>query len=222
MDKRGQAYVIDMVLFSLMVALACSLLIKASSSEPNAMNDRYAANLAQSTLLALQHATADERDGFKYAPDVLDIQVPWSSGERNLSHKTLAQLLVEDIFCNLHVEVGGQDFTPLKPNRAFDEKIHMFIKTMLDELIGGRFDYHLIARAIPIDFSPIARVHFETSIQSFNDNSRQQVCSETIRMCLPIPRRELLFIIQNICPTDASKLEPEAIVEITLSLWSDE
>lgn len=220
MDKRGQAYVIDMVLFALMVALACSLLIKASPPEPNTVNDRYAANLAQSILLTFQHATAGELGGFRYTSDVLDIQVPWSSGERDLHHKTLAQLLVEDVFCNLRVEVAGQDFTPLKPNRAFDEKIHIFIKTTLDELICGRFDYRLTARAIPIDLSPTALVHFETSIQSFNGNRRRQVCSETIRMCLPIPRRELLSRIQNICPADASKLEPEAIVEITLSLWS--
>lgn len=220
MDKRGQAYVIDMVLFALMVALACSLLIKASPVEPSAVNDRYAANLAQSVLLAFQHGTVGELGGFRYAPDILNIQVPWNSGEQDLHHKTLAQLLVEDVFCNLRVEVGGQDFTPLKPNRAFDEKIHIFIKTTLDELIDGRFDYRLTARAIPIVSSPIARIHFETSIQSFNDNRRRQVCSETLRMCLPIPRRELLSRIQNICPADISKLDPESIVEITLSLWS--
>jgi hypothetical protein len=220
MDKRGQAYMIDMVLFALMVALACSLLIKASPAEPSAVNDRYAANLAQSILLAFQHTTAGELGGVRYTPNVIDIQVPWSSGEQDLHHKTLAQLLVEDVFCNLRVEVGGQDFTPLKPNQAFDEKIRIFIKTTLDELIGGRFDYRLTARTIPIDFSPIARIHFETLIQSFNDNRQRQVCSETIRMCLPIPRRELLSRIQNICPADASKPEPNAIVEITLSLWS--
>lgn len=220
MDKHGQAYVIDMLLFALMVALACSLLIKASSSEPDAVNDRYAANLAQSTLLALQHATAGELGGFEYAADILDVQAPWSSGERDLSHKTLAQLLVEDMFCNLHIEVGGRDVAPLKSNQEFDGRVREFLRTALDELIGGRFDYRLSIKAIPIDLSPTARVHFETSIESFNDNIRRQVCSETIRMCLPVPRQELLSIIQDICPGSGSELESRAIVEITLSLWS--
>ena len=220
MDKHGQAYVIDMLLFALMVALACSLLIKASSPEPDAVNDRYAANLAQSTLLALQHATAEELGGFEYVPDILDIRVPWSSGERDLSHKTLAQLLVEDMFCNLHVEVAGEDVAPLKSNQEFDDRVREFLKTALDKLIGGRFDYCLSVKTTPIDLSPTARVHFETSIESFNDNKQHPVCSETIRMCLPISPQELLSIVQDICPNSGSELEPRAIVEITLSLWS--
>jgi hypothetical protein len=220
MDRHGQAYVIDMLLFALMVALACSLLIKASSPEPGAVNGRYAANLAQSTLLAFQHATAGELGGFEYAPDILDVRVPWSSGVRDLSHKTLAQLLVEDMFCNLHIEVGGRDVAPLKSNQEFDNRVREFLRTALDELVGGRFDYRLNAKATPIDLSPTVRIHFETSIESFDDNRRRQVCSETIRMCLPIPRRELLSIVQDIFPDDAPELEPRAIVEITLSLWS--
>ena len=220
MDKHGQAYVIDMLLFALMVALACSLLIRASPTEPNALDDRYAANLAQSTLLAFQHATAGELGGFKYTPDILAVQIPWSSGERDLHHKTLAQLLVEDMFCNLRVEVGGRNIAPLKPNQEFDRQVRKFLKTVLDEIVGGRFDYRLVARTMPIDFSPAARVHFETSIESFNDNGRRQVCSETIRMCLPIPQLELLSSIQDIYPVSNSRLEPEALVEITLSLWS--
>lgn len=220
MDKRGQAYVIDMLLFALMVVLACSFLIKTSPPEPNSVNDHYAANLTQSALLALQHATANELGGFEYAPDVLDVRVPWSSGERDLSHKTLAQLLVEDMFCNLHVEVCGRDVTPLKSNQEFDGRVREFLRTALDKLIGGRFDYRLSVKATPIDLSPTARVHFETSIESFNDNGRRQVCSKTIRMCLPTPRQELFSIVQNICPGSDSELESEAIVEITLSLWS--
>jgi len=220
MDKCGQAYVIDMLLFALMVALACSLLIKASPTEPNAIDDRYAANLAQSTLLAFQHATAGELGGFKYTPDILAVRIPWSSGERDLDHKTLAQLLVEDMFCNLRVEVGGRDIAPLKPNQEFDRQVRKFLKTAIDEIVGGRFNYRLVARTMPIDLSPVARVHFETSIESFNDNGRRQVCSETIRMCLPIPRWELISSIQDIYPVSNSRLEPEALVKITLSLWS--
>lgn len=220
MDKRGQAYVIDMVLFALMMALACSLLIKTSPAEPSAVNDRYAANLAQSALLTFQRATADELGGFRYTPDILVVQAPWGSGERVLHHKTLAQLLVEDMFCNLRVEVGGRDIAPLKPNQEFDIQVRKFLKTALDEIVGGRFDYRLVASTIPVDFSPAVRVHFETSIESFDDDGRQQVCSETIRMCLPIPRWELLLSIQDIYPVGNSRLEPKALVEITLSLWS--
>jgi hypothetical protein len=219
MDERGQAYLTDMLLFALIVALACSLLIEASPTGLNAVNDRYASDLAQSTLLAFQYATAGELGGFKYMPDVFIFQVPWSSGERDLNHKTLAQLLIEDMSCNLRIEVDGKDIAPLNPNQEFDRQVRKFLKSALDEIVGKRFDYRLIARTMPIDFSPAIRVHFETSIEGINGDGRQ-VCSETIRMCLPIPRSELLSSIDDIYPISDSRLEPEALVEITLSLWS--
>jgi len=220
MDKRGQGYAIDMLVFALMVALACSILIKASPNESNALNDRYSANLATSVLQTFQNVTAGEVGGFKYTPEILGFLVPWSSGERDLRYKTLAQLLVEDMLCNLRVEVGGRDIVPLKPNQEFDRQVRKFLKVTLDEIIGGRFDYSLVARTNPIDFSPAARVHFETSIESFSDNGRLQACSETVRMCLPITQQELLSSIQDIYPITNLRFEPETLVEITLSLWS--
>ena len=220
MDKRGQGYAIDMLVFALMVALACSILIKASPNESNALNDRYSANLATIILQTFQNVTAGEIGGFKYKPDILGLTIPWSSGERDLRYKTLAQLLVEDMLCNLRVEVGGRDIVPLKPNQEFDRQVRKLLKVTLDEIIGGRFDYSLVARTNPIDFSPAAKVHFETSIESFSDNGRLQVCSETVRMCLPITQQELFSSIQEIYPITNLSLEPEPLVEITLSLWS--
>jgi hypothetical protein len=220
MDKRGQGYAIDMLVFALMVALACSVLIKASHNEPSTLNDRYAANLATSVLQTFQNVTADEVGGFKYKPDILGLLAPWSSGERDLRYKTLAQLLVEDMLCNLRVEVSGRDILPLKSNQEFDRQVRKFLKATLDEIVGGRFDYRLVAMTNPIDYSPAARVHFETLIESFSDNGRLQVCSETVRMCLPITQQELLSSIQDIYPITNLGLEPETMVEITLSLWS--
>jgi len=220
MDKRGQGYAIDMLVFALMVALACSILIKATPNEPNTLNDRYAANLATSVLQTLQQVTAGEVGGFKYKPDILGLQVPWSSGERDLRYKTLAQLLVEDMLCNLRVEVSGRDILPLKSNQEFDRQVRKFLKATLDEIVGGRFDYRLVARTNPIDLSPAARVHFETSIESFSDNGRIQACSETILMCLPITQQELRSSIQDVYSITNLRLEPETMVEIILSLWS--
>jgi hypothetical protein len=76
MDKRGQGYVIDILVFALLVTFACSILIKASPEEPKILNDRYAANLASSVLQTFQNATADEVGGFEYNPDVLSFLVP--------------------------------------------------------------------------------------------------------------------------------------------------
>jgi hypothetical protein len=219
-DKLGQGYAIDMLVFALMVALACSILIEASPGEPNTLNDRYAANLATSVLQTFQNVTASEVGGFEYKPDILGVPVPWSSGERDLRYKTLAQLLVEDMLCNLRVEVSGQDVLPLKPNLELDRQLRKFLKVTLDEIVGGRFDYRLDAITNPIDFSPAFRIHFETSIESISDNVQHQVCSETIRMCLPITRQELFSSIQNLYPITNSSLEPDPLVEITLSLWS--
>ena len=120
MDKRGQGYAIDVLVFGLMVALACSILIKASPKESNALNDRYAADLATSVLQTFQNVNAGEVGGFKYKPGILIVPVPWSSVERDLRYKTVAQLLVEDMLCNLRVEEGGRDILPIKSNQEFD------------------------------------------------------------------------------------------------------
>jgi hypothetical protein len=220
MDKRGQGYAIDLLVFALMVALACSILIKASPEEPTTLNDRYTTNLATSVLQTFQNVTAGEVGGFKYKPEAINFVVPWSSGEKNLGYKTLAQLLVEDILCNLRFEVGGQDVLPLKTNLELDRQVRKLLKATLDEIIGGRFDYRLVALTDIEDFSPLVRIHFETSVVSFSDNEGLQVCSETIRMCLPITQEELLTSIQNTCPITNLGLESEPLVEITLSLWS--
>jgi hypothetical protein len=220
MDKRGQGYAIDMLVFALLVALACSILIKASPEEPKILNDRYGTNLATSVLQTFQNVTSGEVGGLEYKPDILGFLVPWSSGERDLRYKTLAQLLVEDMLCNLRVELAGQEVLPLKANLEFNRQVRELLKATLDEIVGGRFDYRLDVIADPIDFSPAVRMHFETSIESFSDNYRLQVCSETIRMCLPITQQKLLSSIQNIYPNTDFSLELDPLVRITLSLWS--
>lgn len=218
MDKRGQGHVVDMLVFALMVTLACSLLVRASPAESQAMNDRYAANLAQSILLTLQNATTDEFGGLEYS---LDLQAAWGSAERKLKHKTLAQLLVEDALCNLRVEIDGREVTGFMPSQDLDNKVRKFLMGVLNKLIGGRFDYSLTVRTEPVKISRTVRVYFETSIQSLGDEKQlRQICSETIVMSLPIPGQELTARLLSINPIELFQHEPEIAVEITLSLWS--
>ncbi|MDI6819443.1 MAG: hypothetical protein QMC89_00860 [Candidatus Hodarchaeaceae archaeon] len=218
MDRRGQGHVVDMLVFALMVTLACSLLVKASPVESRAINDRYAANLAQSILLTLQNATADEFGGLEYS---LDLRTAWGPSERKLKHKTLAQLLVEDALCNLRAEINGREVAGLRSSQDLDNKVHKFLTDVLSKLIGGRFDYSLTARAESLKISSTVRVYFETSIKSLSgEEQRQQICSETIAMSLPIPKQELVVRLLSINPIELFQLEPEIAVEITLSLWS--
>ncbi len=213
MNDRGQGYLADLAVFTIMIALACSMLIKASPVEPETASQTYATSLARSTLLALQHATTDEAGGFTYA-----LNTPWGHTERGLRHKTFAQLLAEDAFCNLRVEVGGLEVA-LGTNQNLDNRVREFLKEVLDDLIGGRFSYRLSARATSISNSSGIRVYFETEIGGLSSGGHQ-LCSETLVMNLPFPQEWLTARIQNMCDVDSLEFEPEIAVEITLELWS--
>jgi hypothetical protein len=223
MNERGQGYIADMLIFAMMMTIACSLLAKAGPSDPLATSRRYASSLAQSTLLAFQHSTANGIGGFTYELEALGYGLNVSSIKgstvRELNHKTLIQLLVEDALCNLRLEVVGYTPSKFKPAKGMDEKVHELMKNVLDRLIGERFGYRLVVRAKPIDLSPSVKLYFESEIADLDGGELEQLCSEGVEMSLPISQEEL---IGRVAGVDISEfeLEPEVTVEITLELWS--
>lgn len=222
MDERGVGYLVDMLVFALLISLASSLLLNASPIDPKTESTRYAASFAQSTLLALQHSTADEFGGFEYRLDVLgfELNVPvlGDSAKRTLHHKTLTQLLVEDALLNLRIEIEGVELEPPRPSQSMESGVREFLKRALDELIGGRFRYRLAVNAslVELDF---AQVYFEGEIKNLDGGAQRKLCSETIVATLPIPLKELTQRIERELGT-IIELEPNIAVEITLELWS--
>lgn len=214
---RGQAYLADVLVFALMVTIACSLLIGVGSVGSIALYDRYAVQLIHSILLTLQHSTANEFGGLTYK---LNIQTPWGSTSRELRHKTLSQLLVEDALCNLRVRVNGRELEMPNHNRELDDAIHDLLKKMLDKFIGGRYGYSLKARIVPTKLSPSIQIYFEISVESLGGEGWQKVHSETILFSLPLTKRDLVSYAGGIRSIDFSQAEPEIAVEVTLSLWS--
>ncbi len=223
MNERGLGYTTDMLVFALLISFASLLLLKASPVDPRAADARYTASVTDSTLLALQHATAGEFGGFSYTLCIsgltLDLPILRDSAKRGLRHKTLAQLLVEDALCNLRVELAGVDIDPIKLSRGMDQSVRGFLKAVLNNLTGGRLGYRLTARSKPVDL-PQLKVYFETKVESSSEN-HPQTFSKTITMAAPVPWRELLARIEEACHVDllALELEPCAAVEITLEVW---
>lgn len=224
MDERGIGYVADMLVFALMISFASALLVKVSPADVRTIDDRYTANFADSTLLALQNATANELGGLRYELGFSDftLNLPILSGSawRDLGHKTLMQLLVEDAFCNLHIELAGVDINLIKLSQDMDAKVRALLRVALDRLSGGLFEYRLIARTKPIDISPVAKVWFETKVESSSEN-QQQAFSKTITMTMPISWQDLLSRCQEVYHINLSslELEPNVTAEITLELW---
>jgi hypothetical protein len=214
MGDRGQGHLTDMAVFAILIALACSMLVKAGPIKSETATQAYATNLARSTLLAFQHATVDGLGGLTYE---LNISCPWGCAERRLQHKTFAQLLIEDAFCNLRVEVDGHEIT-LGANQNLDSRIREFLRRVLDDLIGGRFGYRLIARTVTPENSVI-RVYFETEIKNLPGGGRQ-VCSETLVMNSLLPQGWLTADTRSMLGIDSSEPGLEIAVEITLELWS--
>ena len=222
MDEQGIGYIADMLVFALLISFANLLLVEASPIDPKIESTRYAASFAQSTLLALQHSTADEFDGFEYQLNILifELNVPVlnESAKRDLRHKTITQLLVEDALFNLHIEAEGVEIESLGPSRGMTSELREFLKGILDKLIGGRFGYRLIVRTLPFDLG-FVRIHFESEIKNFDDGAQRELCSETIVATLPISQEELTRRIQKVFGTDF-ELETDIAVEINLELWS--
>lgn len=222
--ERGVGYVADMLVFALMISFASALLVKVSPADMRTIDDRYAANFADSTLLALQNATASEFGGLRYelgfSDFTLNLPVLSGSAGRNLDHKTLMQLLVEDALCNLHIELAGVDVNLIKLSQDMDVKVQTLLNGVLDRLTGGIFGYRLTARTNPIDASPTAKVWFETKVESSSEN-QQRTFSKTVNMAMPVSWRGLLSRCQEIYHIDLSRLElePNVTVEITLELW---
>ncbi len=222
MDEQGISYIADLLVFALLISFASLLLVGASPIDPEIESTRYAASFAQSTLLALQHSTADDFGGFEYHLDTLlfEQNVPLlnESAKRDLCHKTLTQLLVEDALFNLRIEAEGVELEPIGPSWGINSELQKFLKEVLDKLIGERFGYRLIVRTLPLDLD-FVRVHFESEIKNLDEGVQLKLCSETIVATLPISQEELTQRIQKGLNTNL-ELEPDIGAEITLELWS--
>lgn len=222
MDERGFGYIADMLVFALLLSTATLLLAGANPVDPRAVNIRYASSFAQSTLRSLQNTTAGQFGGFGYELNTSewDFSVAGGSTRRELRYKTLAQLLAEDALLNLQVDADGADLLLSRSNQGMNKELKEFLKSALDQIIGGRFGYRLRARTEPIDLE-FARVHFETVIEDLA-RSRTQLCSETVMLSLPASREVLMQSIEEALSADlfGQGLEADPILEVTLELWS--
>ena len=223
MEEKGFGYIADVLVFSLLVSVAITFLVAISPVDPRVESERYASSFARGLLLSFQHSTADQFGGFDYSLEPLgfELNLPLIEGSarRELLHKTVAQLLSEDVLLNMRINVGETDLTFLKTNEAMDHELKNFLKTILEKTIGGRFGYRMRANTKLIDLG-FARVYFEIEIEEMS-RARNQLCSESVMLSLPESNIDLKKFIENaLGMTLPSKLEIDTIIEVSLELWS--
>ncbi|MEW6222685.1 MAG: hypothetical protein AB1476_05205 [Candidatus Hadarchaeota archaeon] len=216
---RGISSISDMLVFSLLISTAATFLFP-MPFDPTTGNTRYAASYSHSLLLALRNTTAAQLGGFRYNLGAFGLDIPsvWSSAVKDLRYKTVAELLAEDALLNMKAEFAGKNMSPLRLNEDMDKKLRLFLKSALDETIGGRFGYRLIARTTPLDLGLI-RLSFETTVENLEGWSRQ-FWLETTNIPLPVSTQSLVSVTENMLGLELPELEAEPFIEVTLELWS--
>jgi len=215
---KGIGSITDMLVFALIVSVAMTLVLSATGG-PTLGNARYAASFSSSFLLTIQNSTADQFGGLEYNLGAFGFDLPSiGSTTKTLRYKTLAELLAEDALLNMKIEVAGNDVQSLRLNEDLDEKLGRFLKSALDEIVGGRFGYRLHACTEPIDVGT-ARLHFETTVENLAGWSRQ-AWTESSVVPLPVSGGELLSRVENALGLGPLPVDVDPILEMTLEIWS--
>jgi hypothetical protein len=214
---------VDLIIFALLISVAVSIPLALSHDNAEIITERYAASFARSTLVALLNTPAEQFGGFSYrfffnSPE---FRVPFieSSTRRKLDHKTIAQLLAEDALLNLRLTIDNSKIGPIWSGQEMDEKLRIFLKSLLDNLVGGRFGYRLRAKATPVEV-PFICLDFDLVVENLYP-ARAKLCSETLLLSLPAAENELTALLGS--PSVAGSPWPpvaDPIIEISLELWS--
>lgn len=179
--KKGLASTVDIIFFTLMVALACLQLISSSSMKHKIYNSQHAERAAQTSLLIFQEVPVKKFSSFSYTPN-LRLQ---TISPRKIREKTISKLITEDVLLNPKwiIDNTVQKFSV---NRKFSEKLEMVLKKSLDKLVGKRYNYKLSVQLNPIKISEEKTIQYQKVIKNFGSGS-EKICSESINLNFSIP-----------------------------------
>lgn len=141
MKERGIGTTADVLFLTLMVSVACLLLIGFPSIRSEGDTSGYAERTAQNTLLAFQRVPVEEFGNFSYTPD-LPVENP---SERTLGRKTVTQLIAEGVLLNPQWKVDNK-LVSIGTNYKYEEKLGSFLDSSLEKFVGKRFGFRLIIR----------------------------------------------------------------------------
>lgn len=225
MERKALGSTVDVLYLALMVAIASFLLLQAEPLEVgDSWKKGYSKRLAQSMLLALQQAPAEDFGALSYKPN----PQTGKFSERTLRQKTLTQLIAEDVLLNPKLRSNGQ-IIAFATNREFDEKLTRLLRKALNEFIGNRFGYRLIVQTSKMRIADEAWACFQKVIEDFNKSS-ERLCSESIDLNLLIPpgwvrglasRTAELKIGHSLDQSLGYSEKRACNVTIVLELWSD-
>jgi len=221
MDK-GIGQVADILVFALLISIAITALSAVVLVDLRVEVSLYASNLAQSTLLSFQYSTAEQFGGFEYQLGAFGFEANFplamESTRRDLRYKTLCQLIEETALLNLRVEVAGVAVPLLRPNMAMEGCLEVLLKRVLDLTVGGKFEYRLLVRTVPVDLGFVQLI-FEMEISKLS-GTKDQMCSETMALSLPTTEEELMEILRPFKSVPSVAFDPDPIIEVGLELWS--
>ncbi|MGC8817463.1 MAG: hypothetical protein ACP5PX_06665 [Candidatus Hadarchaeum sp.] len=223
MNKHGIGYTIDLLIFALLVSLSFTVLFTFSQPNAEISTKIYAMSFTRNALLALLNSTTDQFGGFSYQAG---FQVPEISGQtplylalRNLGHKTMGELLAEDVLLNLQLKIGSRTVATIWSNEDMNNKLSFLLKSILDNLAGRKFGYRFVVKATPVK-NNIVSFDFNLLIENLSP-SGTKLCRETSLLSLPISNEELISLAENRLGFSLPQhLETNPVIEIGLELWS--
>ena len=210
--SKGSSSIADMLVFALLAMLACSFLTQAGTRD-DLLESVYASSFAKNILITIQNTTSNNFGGFEYSLLSEDLApMLEKSALRNLRHKTLAQLLIEDAICNMHLRIE-KDEVKFGIEQEMDTRLKIFLKKILDNLISPRFGYRLRALAGQLNGVSVG-VHFDFEIENLGEDQHRKLCSESVTMCLPLPI--------NLASEASDAGSPKILIafKLNLELWS--
>ncbi len=202
MREGGISSVFDLLVFSLLVSTASLLLADFRPVDASVGNEVYASSLARSALLTIQNSNVEKLGGLNYQLSGLScLPVIGDSAKRSLQHRTFGEILADDAFLNMGLELLGENVNS-GLNEDLNEKLLELLKQFLDSVFGGRFGYRLRAHLKQPNLE-FFRLRFEVVVENLSGASRM-LCSETAVLTLP----------------NFETLETNLAVLLTLEVWA--
>lgn len=178
MKEKGLSSTSDIIMSSLVVSLACFVLIEGVGAEIE-QDKRIAKKRCKNTLLILQKVPAKRIQTMNYRPRYSIIPI----SERKLEEKSITQMISEDVILSLEYP-KSDDRDKLSHN--FKEKLKSVIKKCLDKVIGHRFSYKFSATLKRKVKSRKRSRKYRLTIDSLKESSKI-VCKENISLSISVP-----------------------------------
>ncbi|MEA1985321.1 MAG: hypothetical protein U9N13_06680 [Euryarchaeota archaeon] len=216
-DTTAFASTVDAIFFLVLVSVAAVILMPSITADGQYDASRYTATQDLETHL-LETLLNGKIDDFTYTLSptaITNLSLPNSSLATDATaavlgkhqhHRTLSDLIAEDMLLGLS-RVENNNHTPINPMaKEHRTRTRSVIRSYLDSTIGGRYDYQLEARWIPVQGYPLES-HIVVGNVPPSDAIRQSIMI-TLPLTQRVSRNAILDPINNTVLTDLNTSLP--------------